>query len=290
MAIDAGDKGTKININKPLPTPLTDGKAVRIEAEEKNKANEVSAEVTASLSPSGKIGGKRTQGSKNTSSRQTTECDTRTTASQRLGLAWWGFAIRDSHNQAGCFFPNKLLPDTEFEFSSRRPIPSQMQVEVASYWFSPPRVSSKEGRNSLRKFLWPRKEETKRRKEETKQPLPYYNFCHAVKLIIPPNMACNTEHIEEIDFNITEVAGDGTPKIKRGETEYEEGEPLVHMVTPAKDKYVSFDKETEGECSFSNWTKYLCYVQRIFWLKAYLATLKGSGLKFPIHLASAPPI
>ena len=66
-------------------------------------------------------------------------------------------------------------------------------------------------------------------------------------------MTCKKEYIQKIDFNITKVARDGTLNIQKGETEYGEGELRVdHMVTPAKDKYWSLEKEPEGEGYFSN--------------------------------------
>jgi hypothetical protein len=249
VVIDADDKGTKVNINKPLPTPSTDGKTVRIEVEEENKANEVTAEVTASLSPSGKLGGKRTQGIKKTSSRQITESDARTTASYRPGLAWWGIAIRDSHNQAACFFADELRPDAEFKFSSQRPIPSQMQVEVMSYWFSSPSVLSEVVHHKFWADFF------QRRKEEPKRVLPYYNFCHAVEVNTPPNMESREESVEDIEFNITGVAGDR--RWERGGTRFQVGKSLTHTVMAAEEKYFSREKETESKCFIFNIEQYL---------------------------------
>jgi hypothetical protein len=251
VAIDADDNETKVNIKKPLPTPSTNGKTVRIEAEEENKANEVTAEVIASLSPSGKLGGKRTQGIKKTLSRQITENDERTTASHRLGLAWWGFAIRDSHNQAGCFFPDELHPDAQFEFSSQRSIDSQMQVEVVSYWFSSPSIPS----GAVRQKFWA--DFFLRRKEEPKHLVPYYNFCHAVKVNTPLNMESGKKCVEDIEFNIAGVAGDGRWEIKKGKTRHQEGEPIDHTVMSAEQRYYSLEKETESECFIFNIEQYL---------------------------------
>lgn len=242
VAIDTGDMAAKISIHKPLNTPHTDGKTLRTQGKEKNKTNEFTGEITTSMSPSGKLGGKRSEGSKTTSTYQTTESDARTTASHRLGVVWWGFAIRDPHIQTSCFFTDGQHPEVAFEFDSEDPIPSQMQVEVASYWFSSADTPSQVARASA---SW--KSFFRNAKKTSKQALPYYNFCHAVKVHIPPNLTSKQERTEVIDFNTTSDEGNLT--IQKGRTTSHKGEfqSLDHTVAPVKDEYYLLQKETERE-------------------------------------------
>jgi hypothetical protein len=249
VAIDTHDCWARLTFDesRAYPTPRTDGKTTRTYAEEKNKGSELGATFTASLSPSGQVTGKITQNNKVTSTSQVAELDSRTTVSHRLGVAWWGFTIRDSNLQDRCYFPNERLPTLYCDFSPTVSVPAKIHIEVASYWFSPfVEKYEKAGSNFFHK-LWEwfghRKAGT-----ETTRPPPYYNFCHVVDVEIPPDMeeTFKEERQEEVNFIMPETTDgkfEGNIIPGRGTGDL----PITHEVLPANKKYRILDIETQGE-------------------------------------------